>query len=116
MRVRGGYRRRRDRENVAQMVRYEGGFGTPAAVGFAAGMARQEPCRGKQRGQDCGQHPKVQSRGQWSILNEGAAEQQAAAGGTAGRTLALADVQIAPWERPAGAVAVGRAQLARIDR
>jgi uncharacterized protein (TIGR00369 family) len=34
----------------------------------------------------------------------------------AGRTLALADVHIAPWDRPARAVAVGRAQLARIDR
>ena len=30
----------------------------------------------------------------------------------AGRTLALADVQIAPWDRPGRAVAVGRAQLA----
>lgn len=32
----------------------------------------------------------------------------------AGRTLALADVQIAPWDRPGRAVAVGRAQLARV--
>ena len=32
----------------------------------------------------------------------------------AGRTLALADVQIAPWDRPERAVAVGRAQLARV--
>ena len=34
----------------------------------------------------------------------------------AGRTLALADVHIAPWDQPERAVAVGRAQLARIDR
>lgn len=34
----------------------------------------------------------------------------------AGRTLALADVHIAPWDEPGRAVAVGRAQLARIDR
>jgi acyl-coenzyme A thioesterase PaaI-like protein len=34
----------------------------------------------------------------------------------AGRTLAVADVQIAPWDRPERAVALGRAQLARIDR
>jgi acyl-coenzyme A thioesterase PaaI-like protein len=34
----------------------------------------------------------------------------------AGRTLALADVHIAPWDQPGRAVAVGRAQLARIDR
>jgi uncharacterized protein (TIGR00369 family) len=34
----------------------------------------------------------------------------------AGRTLALADVRIAPWDRPERAVAVGRAQLARTDR
>jgi uncharacterized protein (TIGR00369 family) len=34
----------------------------------------------------------------------------------AGRSLALADVQIAPWDRPERAVAVGRAQLARSDR
>ena len=34
----------------------------------------------------------------------------------AGRTLALADVRIAPWDQPDRAVAVGRAQLARIDR
>ena len=33
----------------------------------------------------------------------------------AGRTLALADVHIAPWDRPERAVAVGRAQLARVD-
>jgi uncharacterized protein (TIGR00369 family) len=32
----------------------------------------------------------------------------------AGRTLALADVHIAPWDRPERAVAVGRAQLARV--
>ena len=32
----------------------------------------------------------------------------------AGRTLALCDVQIAPWHRPERAVAVGRAQLARV--
>jgi uncharacterized protein (TIGR00369 family) len=34
----------------------------------------------------------------------------------AGRTLALADVRIAPWDQPERLVAVGRAQLARIDR
>jgi uncharacterized protein (TIGR00369 family) len=34
----------------------------------------------------------------------------------AGRTLALADVSIAPWARPERAVAVGRAQLARVAR
>jgi acyl-coenzyme A thioesterase PaaI-like protein len=34
----------------------------------------------------------------------------------AGRTLATADVAIAPWQRPERAVALGRAQLARIDR
>ena len=34
----------------------------------------------------------------------------------AGRALALADVRIAPWDQPGRAVAVGRAQLARIDR
>ena len=34
----------------------------------------------------------------------------------AGRTLATADVRIAPWDRPGRTVAVGRAQLARIDR
>jgi uncharacterized protein (TIGR00369 family) len=34
----------------------------------------------------------------------------------AGRSLALADVSIAPWNRPERAVAVGRAQLARADR
>jgi len=34
----------------------------------------------------------------------------------AGRALALADVQIAPWDRPERPVAVGRAQLARSDR
>lgn len=33
----------------------------------------------------------------------------------AGRALAVADVQIAPWDRPERAVAVGRAQLARSD-
>jgi acyl-coenzyme A thioesterase PaaI-like protein len=32
----------------------------------------------------------------------------------AGRTLALCDVQIAPWHRPERTVAVGRAQLARV--
>jgi uncharacterized protein (TIGR00369 family) len=34
----------------------------------------------------------------------------------AGRTLALADVSIAPWDRPERSVAVGRAQLARVNR
>ena len=34
----------------------------------------------------------------------------------AGRALALADVRIAPWAQSDRAVAVGRAQLARIDR
>jgi acyl-coenzyme A thioesterase PaaI-like protein len=34
----------------------------------------------------------------------------------AGRMLATADVLIAPWDRPGRAVALGRAQLARIDR
>jgi uncharacterized protein (TIGR00369 family) len=34
----------------------------------------------------------------------------------AGRMLATVDVQIAPWDRPDRAVALGRAQLARVDR
>ena len=34
----------------------------------------------------------------------------------AGRTLAVVDVHIAPWDRPGRAVALGRAQLARTDR
>ena len=34
----------------------------------------------------------------------------------AGRMLATADVRIAPWDRPERIVALGRAQLARIDR
>jgi acyl-coenzyme A thioesterase PaaI-like protein len=34
----------------------------------------------------------------------------------AGRMLATADVLIAPWDRPERTVALGRAQLARIDR
>ena len=34
----------------------------------------------------------------------------------AGRTLATADVRIAPWDQPERLVAVGRAQLARTDR
>ena len=34
----------------------------------------------------------------------------------AGRMLATADVRIAPCDRPERTVAVGRAQLARIDR
>jgi uncharacterized protein (TIGR00369 family) len=34
----------------------------------------------------------------------------------AGRALATADVTIAPWDRPGKPVALGRAQLARIDR
>ena len=33
----------------------------------------------------------------------------------AGRVLAVVDVQIAPWDRPERAVAMGRAQLARSD-
>jgi uncharacterized protein (TIGR00369 family) len=34
----------------------------------------------------------------------------------AGRTLAVVDVRIAPWDRPERTVAVGRATLARTDR
>jgi acyl-coenzyme A thioesterase PaaI-like protein len=34
----------------------------------------------------------------------------------AGRMLATVDVHIAPWDRPERAVALGRAQLARVDR
>jgi uncharacterized protein (TIGR00369 family) len=34
----------------------------------------------------------------------------------AGRMLATVDVQIAPWDRPERTVALGRAQLARVDR
>ena len=66
----------RDRECDAQVAWYEGGFGTPAAVGLATSTARQEPCCCKQAGQDCEQYPKVQSRGQRSILNERTAEEQ----------------------------------------
>jgi len=54
----------------------------------------------KQRGQDCGQHPKVQSRRQWSILNKGAPAEQQGRGetdGLGGKLLIVAARLAAPW-------------------